>query len=81
MPDGDFITEVLTDEVIVGHREEGHVFRFPVLAKGSVSLHGCRIEPNLKAKREARHYIFDAHDVARAAFARMRLGRQPTSGC
>jgi hypothetical protein len=51
MPDTDFSTEVLTDEVVVGHRGDGHTYRFPILANGTVSWHGSQIEPNPKAKR------------------------------
>jgi hypothetical protein len=36
----------------------------------TVSLHGSRIEPNPQSKREARRFLFDAHNAARAAFGR-----------
>ena len=67
MPDVDFSTEILTDEVVVGHRGDGHIFRFPVLANGTVSLHGSQIEPNPKAKHEARRYLAEAYSAAKAA--------------
>jgi hypothetical protein len=70
MSESDFSTEILETEVIVKHDPEGHVFHFPILSNGTVSLHGAKIEPNPSAKREARRYLFDAHDAARAAFAR-----------
>ena len=57
MPDENFSAEVLTQEVVVGHRGDGHIFRFPILANGTITLHGCLIEPNPKAKREARRYL------------------------
>jgi len=41
----------------------------------TVSLHGSRIEPNPKANREARKCLFDAHNVARAAFGRTAMGK------
>jgi hypothetical protein len=68
MPDPDFVTEVLTTEVVVNHL--GHIFRFPIMPNGTVSLNGSRIEPNPEAKQEARRYLFDAHDAARSAFDR-----------
>ena len=79
MPDTDFSTEVLTDQVVVGHRGDGHIYRFPVLADGTVSLHGSQIEPNPKAKREARLYLFEAHNAARAAFGRGKSWQVPPS--
>jgi hypothetical protein len=60
MPDADFSTEVLTNEVVVGHRGDGHIFRFPVLSNGTVSLHGSKIESNPEAKREAHRYLTEA---------------------
>ena len=43
MPDENFSTEVLTEEVVVGHRGDRHIFRFPILANGTISLHGSQI--------------------------------------
>jgi hypothetical protein len=57
-------------EVVIAHVAEGHVYHFPVLTNGTVSLHGSRIEPNPQGKREARRYIFEAHAAACAAFRR-----------
>jgi hypothetical protein len=74
MPESDFATEILETEVVVNHIEHGHVFHFPILSNGAVSLHGSRIEPNPAAKREARRYLFDAHNAARTAFERMKTG-------
>lgn len=70
MPESDFTTEILQTEVTVRHTEEGHVFHFQILSNGTVSLHGARIEANPAAKREARRYVFDAHNAARAALSR-----------
>jgi hypothetical protein len=75
MPDPGFATEILATEVVVNHLEDGHIFRFPIMPNGTVSLNGSRIEPNPKAPREARRYLFDAHDAARFAFDRL-----PVSG-
>ena len=57
---------------MVAHISEGHVFHFPISAKGTVSLHGSRIEANPDAKREARRYLFEAHDAAKAALVTPR---------
>jgi hypothetical protein len=65
--DENFSTEVLTDEVVVGHRGDGHIFRFPILANGTITLHGSLIEPNPKAKREARRYLTEAYNAAKEA--------------
>jgi hypothetical protein len=67
MPARDFKTELLVDEVVVAHVPEGHIFHLPILANGTVSLHGSRIEANPEAKREARRYLFEALDAAKAA--------------
>ena len=63
MPENAFEAEILENEVIVAHIAEGHVYHFPILTNGTVSLHGSRIEPNPQAKREASRYVFDAHNV------------------
>jgi hypothetical protein len=73
MPETDFEAEILENEVVVAHVAEGHVYHFPVLINGTVSLHGSRIEPNPSAKREARRYLFDAHNAARTAFGRSHV--------
>jgi hypothetical protein len=70
MPDTSFATEILEAEVVVNHLTDGHIYRFPILSNGTVSLNGSRIEPNPQAKREARRYLFDAHEAARSAFGR-----------
>ena len=70
MAQTDFAAEILETEVVLTHLGEGHVYHFPITPNGTVSLKGSRIEPNPKAKREARKYLFDAHDAARAAFSR-----------
>jgi hypothetical protein len=71
MPDSDFAAAILETEVVVSHIEDGHVFHFPILSNGTVSLHGARMEPNPAAKREARRYLFEAHHAARTAFGPM----------
>jgi hypothetical protein len=70
MPETDFATALLETEVVVTHIGDDHVFHFPILSNGTVSLHGARMEPNPDAKREARRYLFDAHNAARAAVGR-----------
>lgn len=67
MPDENFSTQVLTDEVVIGHRADGHIFRFPILANGTISLHGSQMEPNPNAKREARRYLTEAYSAAKEA--------------
>jgi hypothetical protein len=68
MADTDFTAEVLDAEVIVTDATDGHVFRFPILSNGTVSLHGSRIKHNPAAKRDANRYLFQAHNAARVAF-------------
>jgi hypothetical protein len=53
MPETDFKSTVSKHEVAVTHTSQGHVYRFPILANGTVSLHGSRIESNPDANREA----------------------------
>jgi hypothetical protein len=73
MSESDFEAEILENEVVVAHVAEGHVYHVPILTNGgTVSIHGSRIEPNPLAKREARRYLFDAHNAARVAFGRRR---------
>jgi hypothetical protein len=72
MPETDFATSLLETEVVVTHIGDGHVYHFPILSNGTVSLNGSRIEPNPEAKREARRYVFEAHNAARTAFGRAR---------
>jgi hypothetical protein len=72
MPEKDFAVSILETEVVVNHIADGHVFRFPILPNGTVSLHGSRVEPNPDAKREARRYLLDAHDAATIAHGRAK---------
>jgi hypothetical protein len=73
MPESDFEAEILENEVVIAHVPEGHVYHFPILINGTVSLHGSRIEPNPQGKREARRYLFEAHGAACAAFRRSQV--------
>jgi hypothetical protein len=66
MPDENVSTEVLTHEVVVGHRGDDHIFRFPILTNGTITLHGSLI-PNPKSKREARRYLTEAYNAAKEA--------------
>jgi hypothetical protein len=70
MADPAFKTTVAEGMVIVIHLGEGHLYHFPVLPNGTVSLHGARIKANPKAKTEANKFLFVAHSAARAALAR-----------
>jgi hypothetical protein len=72
MSDAEFIAEVRNVEVVVTDLTDGHLFHFPILSNGTVSLHGARIKHNPAAKREASRYLFEAHNAARAAFGRPR---------
>jgi hypothetical protein len=68
MPQTDFAAEILETEIVLTHIGDGHVYHFPIMANGTVSLHGSLIEPNPKAKREARNstptMLPEQHSVA-----------------
>jgi hypothetical protein len=68
MSHSDFTAAILEAEVIVKHTDNGHIYHFPVLADGTVSLHGSRIEANPRADSEANRYLFEALDAAQMAF-------------
>jgi hypothetical protein len=70
MPNTDFTAAVSGTEVVVKDSADGHIFHFPILGNGTVSLHGMRIDPNPDARRKARRYLLDAHTAPRAAFGR-----------
>jgi hypothetical protein len=69
MSDSDFAAAILEAEVVVNHIEDGHVYHFPILSNGTVSLNGSRIEANPNAKREANRYLFEALDAAQTALS------------
>ena len=73
MSESEFEAEILENEVVIVHIADGHVCRLPILSNGTVSLHGARVEPNPKAKREARRHLFAAHNAARTAFGRAQV--------
>ena len=73
MLDTKFAAEILESVVVVNHIADGHIYRFPIQSNGNVSLNGAQIEPNPKAKDQARRYLFDAHDAARVAFWRVNI--------
>jgi hypothetical protein len=75
MPIADFPTSILETEIVVMHIDDGHVYHFPILSSGNVSLNGSRVEPNPGAKREARLSVFAARDAALIAFSRTRSSR------
>ena len=68
MTDTEFDAEILENEIVIAHAAEGHVFHFPILSNGTVSLHGAEIEPNPQSQRQARRMLLDANNAARAAF-------------
>ena len=68
MSESDFEAEILVDEVVVAHIREGHVYHFPILTNDTVSLQGSGIEPNPGSKRDAKRFLLEAHNAARAAF-------------
>jgi hypothetical protein len=68
MSETDFKSAILETEVIVTHVEDGHVYHFPVLSNGTVSLHGSRIEANPLARRNGRTYFSAAYEAARIVF-------------
>ena len=70
MPITDFASEILETEIVLTHIEDGHVYHFPILSNGIVSLHGSRIEANPKANCEASLYLSDARDAAQTALRR-----------
>jgi len=53
--------------------EDGHVYHFPILSNGIVSLHGSRIEANPKAKCEGSWYLLDARDAAQTVLGRSHV--------
>jgi hypothetical protein len=75
MPDTDFTAAILETEVVVKDITDGHIFHFPILGNGTVSLHGVRIEANPDAKRLANRYMLDAHNAARAHSAERELNQ------
>jgi hypothetical protein len=72
MIEGGFVAEVQKTEVVVTHSQTGHIFRFPVLSNGTVSVHGSKIEGNPSASREVRKFVFAAYGAALAALSRSR---------
>jgi hypothetical protein len=62
MPDARFTTEVSDTKVIVTDATDGHVFRFPILSNGTVSLQGSRIRQST-AKHDAGRYLFEANNA------------------
>ena len=70
MAEDDFEAEILVNEVVVAHIREGYIYHFPILTNDTVSLHGSRIEPNPGSELEAKRYLNEAHNAARAAFRR-----------
>jgi hypothetical protein len=72
VPDTDFTAAILETEVVVKDTTDGHIFYFPILGNGTVSLHGARIEANPDARRQASRYMLNTHNAARTALGRSR---------
>jgi hypothetical protein len=68
MPDDDFEVEILENEVIVVHMEEGQIYHFPIELDGTVSLNGSYLEPNRGAEQWSRIHVLEAYKAAKAAF-------------
>jgi hypothetical protein len=64
----DFAVALLENEIVLRHKQEGHVFHFPISSDGGVSMQGLRIEANPNGSRDARGYVRDAHKAALAVF-------------
>jgi hypothetical protein len=62
--DPTFLIAILKTDIVVAHIDYGHVYYFPILSNGTVSLQGGRIIPNPDAKREPRRQLFNAHHAA-----------------
>jgi hypothetical protein len=67
-PDDQFEVEILENEVVVVHIEEGQIYHFPIELDGSVSLHGSYLEPNREAEQWTRIHVLEAYKAAKAAF-------------
>jgi hypothetical protein len=70
MADSDFKAAILETEIVMAHEQEGHIYHFPILSNGIISLPGSRMEPNSASKREARRFLQEAYAAARTALAR-----------
>jgi hypothetical protein len=70
-----FAVEISDREVTVSETTDGHVFHFPILSNGTISLHGSCIERNAGAKRDANRSVFEACNAGRAALSRARISR------
>ncbi|MBR1194183.1 hypothetical protein JQ634_32490 [Bradyrhizobium sp. AUGA SZCCT0240] len=79
MPDPEFTTSVSEKEVVVVHVRHGHVFKFPILSNGTVTLNGSHIDRNPSATTEAGRFLFEAHTAARVALDRGRLANEKSN--
>jgi len=70
MPDDDFEVEILENEVVVVHMNEGQVYHFPIELDGTVSLNGSYLEPNSEAEQWTRIHVLEAYKAAKTAFDR-----------
>jgi hypothetical protein len=65
MPDDDFEVEILENEVVVVHMNEGQVYHFPIELDGTVSLNGSYLEPNREAEQWTRIHVLEAYKAAK----------------
>jgi hypothetical protein len=72
MANSDFKTSILEKEVVIAHVAEGHIYRFPILSNGTISMHGSVTEPNPDSAISARRLFLEAYAVARAAVSPVR---------
>jgi hypothetical protein len=67
MTDSDFKASILEKEVVIAYLAEGHIYRFPILSNGTISMHGSLTEPNADSKISAKRFLSEAYTAARAA--------------
>ena len=67
-----FDIKLENDAIIVTHKAEGHVFRFPIVAN-AVSFHGAHIKNNEGAPHPGRYFLSQAMDAAVSAYTDRRM--------
>ena len=70
-----FLITILKTKIVVAHIDDGHVYHFPILSDGTVSLLEGSIKPKPDAKRAPRRRLFDAHNAATAAYNRQEQAK------
>jgi hypothetical protein len=66
MANSDFKASILENEVVIAHVAEGHIYRFPILSNGTISMHGSVTEPNPDSAISARRLFLEAYAFARS---------------